>query len=69
MLLGTTNGGTTWSKVTFSVPEGAPNYDGQSYLSMGLISCATANVCAALGAAAQGSPTTPVYSLVIPPSG
>ena len=69
MLLGTTNGGETWSKVTFSVPEGAPNYDSQSYLNIGLISCATADVCASLGAAAQGSPTTPVYSLVIPTSG
>ena len=69
VLLGTTDGGTTWSKVTFSVPAGAPDFDGQSYLSMGFISCPTADVCASLGAAAQGSPTTPVYSLVVPPSG
>ena len=68
VLLGTTNGGATWSKVTFSVPEGAPDYDGQSYLDIGAISCATADVCAGLGAAAQGSPSTPVYSLVVPPS-
>jgi photosystem II stability/assembly factor-like uncharacterized protein len=69
MLLGTTDGGTTWSKVTFSVPSSSPNYDGQSYLEIGLISCPTASVCAALGGAAQSSPTAPVYSLVIPSGG
>lgn len=63
VLLGTTNGGATWSRVTFSVPAGAPNYDGQSYIAMGQISCAAANVCVAWGAIAQGSPTAPVYSL------
>ncbi len=66
VLLGTIDGGVTWSKVTFSVPVGAPNYDGQSYLSMGSISCATARVCVAHGAAAEGSPTAPIYSLLIP---
>lgn len=66
VLLGTTNSGATWSRVTFSVPAGAPNYDGQSYITMGQISCATANVCVARGAVAQGSPTSPVYSLDIP---
>ena len=68
LLLGTTDGGATWSKVTFSVPQGAPNYDGQSFQSIGLISCATANACVALGATAQGSPSAPVYSLVVPQS-
>jgi photosystem II stability/assembly factor-like uncharacterized protein len=66
MFLGTTDRGATWSKVTFSVPQDAPNHDGQSFRSIGLISCATANVCVALGAAAQGSPRAPVYSLVVP---
>jgi photosystem II stability/assembly factor-like uncharacterized protein len=69
MILGTTDGGATWSRVTFSVPHGAPNYDGQSFQSIGLISCATANVCVALGATAQGSPSAPAYSLVVPRSG
>ena len=69
VLLGTTDGGATWSRVVFSVPASAPNYDGQSYLSMGSISCATANVCVANGAAAQGSPTAPIYSLLAPASG
>ena len=68
VLLGTTDGGTTWSKVTFSVPTDAPNDEGQSYLSIGLIACPSANVCVALGATAQGSPNAPVYSLVVPGS-
>jgi photosystem II stability/assembly factor-like uncharacterized protein len=69
MLLGTNDAGQTWSKATFTVPSTAPNYDGQSYLSIHSISCATADVCAAVGAAAQGSPTAPVYSLVVPDGG
>ena len=68
VLLGTIDGGSTWSKVTFSVPAGAPNYDGQSYLSIGLISCPSSSVCVALGEAAQSSPSAPVYSLVVPGS-
>lgn len=66
VLLGTTDGGSTWSKATFSVPAGAPNYDGQSYLSIGSISCPSARVCVALGTAAQGSASTPVYRLMLP---
>jgi photosystem II stability/assembly factor-like uncharacterized protein len=69
VLLGTTDGGSRWSRVTFSVPSDAPNYDGQSYLSIGLISCPSAEVCVALGATAQSSPSAPVYSLVVPGSG
>ena len=55
VLLGTTNGGSSWEKVTFTVPPGAPNYDGQSYLSIGLIGCPSTQACVALGGAAQGS--------------
>jgi hypothetical protein len=68
MLLGTTDGGATWSKVTFSVPTNAPNYDGQSYLSIGSIDCPSAGVCAANGVAAQSSPSAPFYSLIAPSS-
>jgi photosystem II stability/assembly factor-like uncharacterized protein len=63
MVLGTTDGGPTWSRVTFSVPAGAPNYDGQSYLSIGAIDCPSAGVCVALGVGAQSSPSVPTYSL------
>lgn len=67
VLLGTTDGGTTWSKVVFSVPAGAPNPYGQSYLSMGDLECPQPNACIALGAAAQSSPTAPVYRFVSSP--
>jgi photosystem II stability/assembly factor-like uncharacterized protein len=63
ILLGTTDGGATWSDVTFSVPEGAPDAYGQSYLSLGGISCPSAGSCVALGDAAQSAPSSPVYNL------
>lgn len=69
LLLGTTDGGVTWSKVSFSIPANAPNFDGQSFLSIGSISCATDDVCAAVGTAAQSSPSAPFYSLSVPSSG
>ena len=62
VILGTNDGGATWQRVTFSVPSGAPNYYGQSYLSMGPIACPTTRACVAIGAVAQGSKSTPVYS-------
>ena len=66
VLLGTTDGGLSWSKVTFSVPTNAPNDYGQSYLSIGSIACPSANVCLAQGSTAQSSPSAPLYSLVVP---
>jgi hypothetical protein len=64
VLLGTTDGGTTWSKVVFSVPAGAPDAYGQSYLNIGPISCPSADACLAIGATAQSAPTAPIYSFV-----
>ncbi len=66
VLLGTTSAGATWSKVTFSVAPTAPNPTGQSYLTIGAISCPSANVCLAKGSGAQGARVSPVYSLVVP---
>lgn len=66
MLLGTTNAGANWSKVTFSVAATAPNPTGQSYVTIGAISCPSASVCLAKGSGAQGADLGPVYSLVIP---
>jgi hypothetical protein len=63
ILLGTTDGGATWSNVTFNVPGGAPDAYGQSYLSLGGISCPSGGSCVALGNAAQSAPSSPVYSL------
>jgi hypothetical protein len=62
VILGIGDAGETWQKVTFSVPSGAPNYYGQSYMSMGPISCPTPKACVAIGAVAQGSKSAPVYS-------
>jgi hypothetical protein len=64
MILGTTDAGATWNKVTFSVPPGAPNFDGQSYQLIGDISCPTTTFCLALGVTAQGSPSAPIYRLL-----
>jgi hypothetical protein len=63
ILLGTTDGGATWSNVTFSVPTGAPDAYSQSYLSLDGISCPSAGTCVAIGGAAQSAPSSPVYSL------
>ncbi len=68
VLLGTTDGGAAWSKVVFTVPTGAPDAYGQSYLSIGGVDCPAQGVCIALGVVAQSSPTAPVYSLVSAPS-
>jgi hypothetical protein len=61
-VLGTTDGGSTWSRVTFRVPSSAPDYYGQSYMSIGSISCPAAGSCVALGEGAQSAPSTPTYS-------
>jgi photosystem II stability/assembly factor-like uncharacterized protein len=63
VLLGTTDDGVTWSKVTFVVPQGAPNDVGSdAYMSVGQISCPNSGGCIALGVVDQGSSSTPVYS-------
>lgn len=66
VLLGTTNGGTSWSKVIFSVPSGSPNFDGQAFLSAAFISCPSVNDCAANGSGAQSAPGAPIYTLRVP---
>ena len=63
ILIGTADGGATWSNVTFGVPQDAPNYYGQSFLSMGWIACPTSATCVVLGTAAQGAPSVPTYNL------
>jgi hypothetical protein len=69
MLLGTIDGGSTWSQVTFSVPTGAPDQlSPDSYLSLGWIDCPSAGVCVALGVGTQSAPSVPTYSLVVPGS-
>jgi hypothetical protein len=68
VVLGTTDGGTTWAKVTFTIPPGAPNdVGGDAYMEVGSISCPGTPGCLALGVSDQGSKTTPVYSDVASP--
>lgn len=60
-MVGTTDGGVSWSKATFAIPAGALNYLGQAYLDIGDISCPATSSCLALGVAAQSAPSTPIY--------
>lgn len=66
VLLGTTDDGASWSMVIFSVPSGSPNFNGQSFLSAGFISCPSVNDCAANGSGAQSAPSAPIYTLRVP---
>jgi hypothetical protein len=60
VLLGTTDGGSTWSTVTFSGPSFP---DG-----IGRISCPTANICVANGVGEADATSLPFYRLAIPSS-
>ncbi len=64
-LLGTTDSGSTWSQVSFTVPTGAAHYLSQSYLSIGSIDCPSDGVCVALGIEAQSAASVPTYSFVL----
>jgi hypothetical protein len=61
VLLGTSDGGATWTKETFTIPSDAPNYLGQEYLGIGDLSCPGPSACLALGGGAQSAPSTPIY--------
>jgi photosystem II stability/assembly factor-like uncharacterized protein len=61
VMVGTADGGVTWSKATFAIPPDAPNFLGQAYLAIGDISCPGTSACLALGVAAQSAPSTPIY--------
>jgi hypothetical protein len=68
VLLGTINGGSTWSAVTFNVPPGSPNFESAFGDGISRISCATANVCVANGTGMADATSLPFYRLVIPNS-
>jgi photosystem II stability/assembly factor-like uncharacterized protein len=55
ILLGTNDGGATWSNVT---------YNGQAYLSLASIACPSAVTCVALGVGPQNASSVPTYTLV-----
>lgn len=70
VILGTQNQGESWSMTTFTIPPGAPeDHGGDSYMSVGSISCPGSDGCVALGVSDQGSRTTPVYSFRHPAAG
>jgi hypothetical protein len=68
VLLGTTDGGSTWSTVTFNVPSGTPSFQSAFGDGIGRISCPTANVCVATGVGMADSASLPFYRLAIPSS-
>jgi hypothetical protein len=61
VMIGTADGGVSWSKATFTIPTDAPKYLGQSFLGIGDISCPSTSACLALGGGAQSAPSTPIY--------
>lgn len=64
VLLGTTNGGTSWTAATVAVPANAPNdQGGDAYMAVGSISCPSPAVCVALGIVDQGARFAPVYRM------
>jgi hypothetical protein len=63
VVLGTIDGGASWTRTTFHALENAPNdRGGDAYMSIGDISCPSAYFCLGLGVVDQGSKSTPVYS-------
>jgi hypothetical protein len=68
VLLGTTDGGTTWSPVTFNVPAGPQSFESAFGDGIGRISCPTANVCVASGIGMADAASLPFYRLAIPNS-
>ena len=43
VVLGTTDGGATWTASTFTIPPATPDYLGQSFLTIGSLSCPATN--------------------------
>ena len=68
VLLGTTDGGATWSTVTFNVPPGTSSFQTALSDGIGRISCPTANVCLANGVGMADAASLPFYRLAIPSS-
>lgn len=68
VVVGTADGGATWTRATVSVPSGGPNdQGGDAYMAVGSIACPSTTVCVALGVVDQGASFAPVYRLVAAP--
>ena len=68
VILGTTNGGATWSTVTFAVPAGSWSFESAFGDGIAHLSCPTENVCVANGIGIADATSLPFYRLVIPSS-
>lgn len=64
-LLGTANGGKTWSPVTANLRKGTPIYHGSTSVPVWSIDCASDRVCVSQGGGNQGAPSVPTYSFLI----
>jgi hypothetical protein len=62
MILGTMNGGLSWSKSTFAAGRLASGQQADSLMAVGEIACSAVNSCVGIGVADQGSYHTPVYT-------
>jgi hypothetical protein len=62
MILGTGDGGATWTKATFAATRLASGQQGDSLMAVGEISCPAVNSCVGIGVADAGSYHTPVYT-------
>jgi photosystem II stability/assembly factor-like uncharacterized protein len=61
----THDAGRTWQCVGFTVPANANatgSLQAESFIAIGTIQCPQANACVAIGVAAQGSASTPIYT-------
>jgi hypothetical protein len=68
MVLITHDSGVTWSRVTFATPSTSVQQgaNAESFITIGDIQCPGLGSCVALGGAAQGAKSTPVYSTGVP---
>jgi photosystem II stability/assembly factor-like uncharacterized protein len=62
MILGTMDGGASWSKSTFAAGRLASGQQADSLMAVGEIACPAVNSCVGIGIADQGSYHTPVYT-------
>jgi hypothetical protein len=62
MIIGTMDGGASWSKWTFAAGRLASGQQADSLMAVGEIACPTVNSCVGIGVADEGSYHNPVYT-------
>jgi hypothetical protein len=59
----THDGGRSWQRTSFKIPANAGGaLQSQSFIAVGTIQCPREDTCVAIGVAAQGSASTPIYT-------